>query len=95
MAEAGNVHLGRVAGRVEGLEIVSQVIGVESFDRQRELEFLGTVGAEQPDENDLVPFRKVGEHEPGLLASRRYRTHGECVLLEKHVHPPVCATHGE
>ena len=80
---------------MKGIELAPQVVGVEPFDGQRELEVLRAVRAEQPDENDLVPFRQVGEHEPGLFPAGRNRTHAEGVFQEERIHLPVGAADGQ
>ena len=95
LTKSGNVHLGHLVGCVKGIELVPQVIGAEPLDRQRELEVLKAVRAKQSDENDLVPFRQVGEHEPSLFPTGRNRTHAEGVLQEERIHLPVRATNGE
>ncbi len=57
LTKSGNVHLGQLVGRMQGIELAPQVIGAEPLDGQRELEVLKAVRAKQSDENDLVPFR--------------------------------------
>ena len=80
---------------MKGIELAPQVVGAEPFDGQRELEVLKAVRAKQPDENDLVPFRQVGEDEPSLFPAGWNRTHAEGVLQEERIHLPVGATNGQ
>ena len=95
LAEAGDVDFGQVADRVNGIELAPQVVACEALAPERELEVLRAVRPEQADQDHLVSFRQVGEHEPRLLSARRNRTHAEGVFEEERVHLPVCAADGQ